>query len=106
MNQPPIDNGHVAPGCQLFASKPVPKGWKFSDAEKLNWLEKNIPSHGRLLELEHENARLREVGDRMAAMLELGADAPVEEWPDDEKIMSVLSDWRSSPNTRICPTEK
>jgi len=46
--QPPIDNDHVAPGCQLFASKPVPKGWKFSDAERLDWLEKNYPRHGIL----------------------------------------------------------
>lgn len=51
-----------------------------------------------LIELERENIRLREVGDRMAAMLGLSADATVEEWPDDDKIMSVLSDWRSSPN--------
>ena len=46
--QPPVDNEHVAPGCQLFASKPVPKGWKFSDAERLDWLEKNYPRHGIL----------------------------------------------------------
>lgn len=23
--QPPIDNNHVAPGCELFASRPPPK---------------------------------------------------------------------------------
>lgn len=49
-------------------------------------------------ELWAEKERLREIGDRMAAMLELAPSAPVEEWPDDDKIMAAVNDWRSSPN--------
>lgn len=46
--QPLIDNNFVAPGCELFASEPVPLGWKFSDAERLDWMEKNYPRHAIL----------------------------------------------------------
>lgn len=27
--QPPVDNDHVAPGCELFASRPPPKHWDY-----------------------------------------------------------------------------
>lgn len=42
-----------------------------------------------------EADRLRAVGNRMAEMLALSASAPVEEWPDDDKIMAAVNDWRS-----------
>jgi hypothetical protein len=48
--QPPIDNEHVAPGCQLFASQPVPKGWKFSDAERLDFLDSQVWPDGKQTE--------------------------------------------------------
>ena len=45
-----------------------------------------------------EIKRLREIGDRMAAMLDLAPTAPVEQWPNDDEITAVVTEWRSEPN--------
>lgn len=50
---------------------------------------------GDLSALIAQAERMTAVGDRMAAMLALAPEAPVTEWPDDDKIMAAVNEWRA-----------
>jgi hypothetical protein len=53
----------------------------------------------RLEELEAENAKLREAGDALAAIINTSVGAPVSQWPDDNQMDAAIAAWNAAKKT-------
>jgi hypothetical protein len=49
--------------------------------------------------LEAENAKLREAGDALSAIINTSVGAPVSRWPDDNQMDAAIAAWNAAKKT-------